>query len=93
MVSKTRWILKQQLRKVWVHVVGYAVAAVFIAILAQWFSPWIPETLQEAIEIEAVSQVLNILASSMLAVTTFSLSISVSAFAAAAGNATPRVDA
>ncbi|WP_006787064.1 DUF2254 domain-containing protein [Thiorhodospira sibirica] len=90
MVSKTGWILKQHLRKVWVRVVGYAIVAVLIAILAQWLSPWMPETLQEVISMEAVNQVLNILASSMLAVTTFSLSISVSAFAAAAGNATPR---
>jgi uncharacterized membrane protein len=42
---------------------------------------------------ESVGNVLNILASSMLAVTTFSLGIAVSAFSAAASNATPRATA
>ncbi|UJF23715.1 DUF2254 domain-containing protein [Suttonella sp. R2A3] len=42
------------------------------------------------IELSTIESLLDVLASSMLAVTTFSLSIMVSAFASAAGGATPR---
>ena len=93
MNGKIVWLLLRQSRKVWVRVVGFAALAVLTAALAQLASRFIPEVWTERIGAEAVDQVLTILATSMLAVTTFSLSIAVSAFAAAARTATPRATA
>ncbi len=81
------------MRKVWVRVVSFAVLALVSVGLAQLVSPILPQGLGLQLGAEAVGQILGVLASSMLAVTTFSLSIAVSAFAAAAGSATPRATA
>ncbi|NNL35338.1 MAG: DUF2254 domain-containing protein [Silicimonas sp.] len=61
--------------------------------MAQLVAPLIPSAWTVKIGADSVDQVLNILASSMLAVTTFSLAIAISAFAAAASTATPRATA
>jgi uncharacterized membrane protein len=90
MISRYAWYLRETLKKVWVRVVGFAVLALVAAGLARVLSPWLPEALALQTGSEAVAQLLGILTSSMLAVTTFSLSIAVSAFSAAAGSATPR---
>lgn len=90
MTSKLLWNLLRQIRKVWVRVVSFALLAVLTAVIAQIVAPLIPSAWTIRIGAEAVDQVLNILASTMLAVTTFSLAIAVSAFAAAASDATPR---
>ncbi len=50
----------------------------------------IPESISVKVGAEAVDNILNILASSMLAVTTFSLSIMVTAYGSATTNVTPR---
>ena len=68
----------------------FGIVALAIAALAPFFDRSIPADLQERLPPEAVLPILNILASSMLAVTTFSLGIMVQAFRAAAGQATPR---
>lgn len=93
MISRQLWQLRTVLRKVWVRVVGFAVLALASLGLAQVISPILPERLGLRLGAEAVGQILGVLASSMLAVTTFSLSVAVSAFAAAASNATPRATA
>ena len=90
MISRYAWYLREILKKVWVRVVGFAVLAFLAALLARVLSPFLPAALALQTGSEAVSELLGILTSSMLAVTTFSLSIAVSAFAAAAGSATPR---
>ena len=93
MTSKLVWQLVRQLRKVWVRVVALAFLAVLTAGIAQLLAPMIPSSWTVRIGAESVDQVLNILASSMLAVTTFSLGIAISAFTAAASTATPRAAA
>ncbi len=90
MISRYAWYLREALKKVWLRVIGYAILAFLAAVLARVLSPYLPEALAFQTGSEAVSQLLGILTSSMLAVTTFSLSIAVSAFTAAAGTATPR---
>lgn len=90
MISRYAWYLREFLKKVWVRVVGFAIFALLAALLARSLSPYLPPALALQTGSEAVSQLLGILTSSMLAVTTFSLSIAVAAFAAAAGSATPR---
>ena len=93
MDSKLFWIIRQSLKKVWVRVVGFAVFAVLVVALAPLLARWVPTQFGLGLGSVPVGEILTILASSMLAVTTFSLSIAVSAFAAAAGNATPRAAA
>lgn len=90
MISKYAWYLREVLKKVWVRVAGFALLAMLSIGLARLLSPLLEgnETLKAGAD--AVEQLLEVLTTSMLAVTTFSLSIAVSAFAAAASTATPR---
>lgn len=90
MISRYAWYLRETLKKVWVRVVGLAIFALVAAIFARYLSPFLPQSVVLETGSDAVSELLRILTSSMLAVTTFSLSIAVSAFAAASGSATPR---
>ena len=53
--------------------------AIITALLSILFKSMIPESVSVKVGAEAVDNILNILASSMLAVTTFSLSIMVTA--------------
>lgn len=90
MLSKRLWRLLQLSREIWVRTTLIALLAVLAAILAWALSGFIPEELAHRFGREAVLPVLNILASSMLAVVTFSLSVMVSAHRAAASQVTPR---
>jgi uncharacterized membrane protein len=93
MFDRQFWLLRRALRQIWVRVTGYALLAVSAVAGAAWLGPLLPDTVLVRTGAAAVGDVLDVLASSMLAVTTFSLSVAVSAFAAAAGNATPRATA
>lgn len=80
-------------QKIWLRVVALACLSVISAGLAQVLAPFVPPFVAFKTGSDAVAQILHILASSMLAVTTFSLSIAVSGFSAAAESATPRATA
>ena len=90
MISHYTWYLREILKKVWVRVVSFALLAFLSVGLAWLLSPFLAEDIALKAGSDAVEQLLEVLTSSMLAVTTFSLSIAVAAFAAAAGTATPR---
>lgn len=83
--------LRRFARRLWVRVALFALLAVVVSVAATWITQFVPDRLSERIGPDAVMPVLSILASSMLAVSTFSLSIMVSSHRAAAGNATPRI--
>jgi uncharacterized membrane protein len=90
MISKWRFMLLQFGRRLWVRAGLFAllgVATALLAIVAERFIPW---ELPGKIGADAVDSILEILASSMLAVTTFSLSVMVQAYGAATQNVTPR---
>lgn len=90
MLSKWRWLLLEWSRKLWVRAgffVFLGVAAALVALPAQRF---VELEFFTTIGSEAVEVILRILASSMLAVTTFSLAVVVAAFNSAATSATPR---
>ena len=74
----------------WVRSTLFAVLGIFTALVAVKLDPFIPVEVSASTGADAVFQVLNILASSMLAVTTFSLSVMVTSLGAATSNATPR---
>lgn len=90
MLSKWRWHLLEWSRKLWVRAgffVFLGVAAALVALPAQRF---VELDVFTTIGSEAVEVILKILASSMLAVTTFSLAVVVAALNSAATSATPR---
>ncbi|MBS9720900.1 DUF2254 domain-containing protein [Tianweitania sp. BSSL-BM11] len=90
MMSRWYWILSQLTRRMWFRASLFSLAAIGTALLAIIISPYIPQDLPTKIGADAVDNILTILASSMLAVTTFSLSTMVSAYSAATNNVTPR---
>ncbi|MAK54636.1 MAG: hypothetical protein CML17_02085 [Pusillimonas sp.] len=90
MISKWDWLWKQFSRTLWVRALLYSLLAIVIALVAIWVDPYIPEDFGGRIGADAVDQILDIMASSMLAVTTFSLTVMVSAYSAATSSVTPR---
>lgn len=90
MISRWKWILKQTVKKLWFRATLFAIVAIITALLSILFKSMIPESVSVKVGAEAVDNILNILASSMLAVTTFSLSIMVTAYGSATTNVTPR---
>ncbi|MEP1516128.1 MAG: DUF2254 family protein, partial [Nitratireductor sp.] len=90
MVSRWGWLFLQVARRLWFRATLISLLAVAAALLSLVVSPYLPQGLSARIGAGAVENILNIIASSMLAVTTFSLSTMVAAYAAATGNVTPR---
>jgi uncharacterized membrane protein len=89
-ILRYEWYLRETLQKFWLRVVSFAILALLAAALACVLSPYLPEAHTLQTGSAAGSLLLGILTSSRLAVTTFSLSIAVSTFAAAAGSVTPQ---
>jgi|SRR5690554_487499 len=90
MLGKWTWKLLQISRQLWLRTVLFAVLAVLTALMAIALKGWIPSELAGTIGAPAVDNILSILASSMLVVTTFSLSVMVAAYSAATSNISPR---
>lgn len=89
-IGRTTWLLRQFRKQIWVRAAMFSLAAVATAVLAAIAEPLIPYDFNLTLAAGSVGNILDILASSMLAVTTFSLSVMVSAYSAAAANVTPR---
>jgi uncharacterized membrane protein len=90
MMSRWVWLFRQLSRRIWVRASLFSIVAIITALVAIVVSPYIPADLPATIGSDAVDNILGIIASSMLAVTTFSLSTMVSAYSAATSNVTPR---
>jgi uncharacterized membrane protein len=84
------WYWARFTDQIWVHIALYGVVGLATALLAGFGGPLLPMLDSDPISRESVMILLQILASSMLAVTTFSVSIMLSALGAAASGATPR---
>lgn len=89
---ETGWVLRlrEQLRKMWVRVILYSLAGVALALVAPLFGPVLNYIPKIDLAAGSVDALLNIIATTMLAVTTFSMSIIVGAYGSATSNATPR---
>ncbi|MTH79948.1 DUF2254 domain-containing protein [Paracoccus aestuariivivens] len=89
-MTRWQWLLQRLTRRLWLRasLIGFlGIATAALAAVVEGFLPWhLPGT----IGADAVDSLLNIIASSMLAVTTFSLSVATSAYASATSNVTPR---
>jgi len=93
MISKWQWLMLQLSRTLWIRVALFCLLAVVTALVATYLDPLVPAELSRRVGAGAVEDILHILASSMLAVTTFSLSVMVSAYSAAATSVSPRATA
>ncbi len=83
--------LRRLLDRLWVRIAFIAICS-FLAIgVARLVEPLLPTGLKEVIGAGSVDDLLRIIANSMLAVTTFSLTVMVSVFRSASGQWTPRV--
>ena len=90
MISKTLWKLLRLTRVLWIRMSLIALLSVVAALSSIALEPFIPDFLNTVLTREGVTPILTILASSMLAVVTFSLSVMVSAHQAASAQVTPR---
>ena len=84
------WVLNRIMRQLWWQAGLYALLGLVTALAATGAERWVSINLPFEVSREAVDSLLNIIASSMLAVTTFSLGAMTSAFGAATSNVTPR---
>lgn len=90
MTSRWRWLLGLMTRRLWFRATLISLLAVGAALLSLLISPYLPEGMSTKIGADSVDRILNIIATSMLAVTTFSLSTIVAAHLAVTSNVTPR---
>ncbi|WBU64416.1 DUF2254 domain-containing protein [Paracoccus aerodenitrificans] len=88
--SKLSFQAQELLAQIWVRVLAFAVLGVATALVALLIGPFIPPSVVARLGAESVGTVLQIIASSMLAVTIFSLSTLVNAWTNAEQHATPR---
>ncbi|SEQ14879.1 Uncharacterized membrane protein [Loktanella sp. DSM 29012] len=89
-MSSLKFRLKRLFERIWVPIGAYGLLGVIAAAIGSMLADVIPSSLAFQIGAESIDAILNIMASSMLAVTTFSLSIMLSAFNTASSTATPR---
>ncbi|KKK96110.1 hypothetical protein LCGC14_2666070 [marine sediment metagenome] len=89
-ISKTFYKLRRLSRKLWIRAALIAGLGVVAALLGRPLSPMVPEWMAEKFSASDVTRLLEIIASSMLAVTIFSLSVMVSARQSASSQVTPR---
>jgi uncharacterized membrane protein len=90
MLSNWGWMLLRLSRRLWFRAALISMLAVAAAVVAVPLTPFLPEELPNLLGARAVDNILTIIASSMLAVTTFSLSATVQAYASATSSVTPR---
>ncbi len=77
-------------RRIWFRLALFATVAVALALVTRWIGPLVPDSFAPELGQDSVRTILQILASSMLVVTTFSLTAMVSAYSSAAAVGTPR---
>ncbi|KTC41368.1 hypothetical protein AO269_22670 [Pseudomonas putida] len=90
MIARWRWALGQMTKRLWFRASLFSLAGIATALIAIVFKDFVPADLPTRIGADSVDKILAIIASSMLAVTTFSLSTMVSAYSAASSGVTPR---
>lgn len=89
-MSRWLWFFIELSNRLWLRASIYGIGAVITALASIYAKRYIPYDIPQKIGVDAVDGLLNILASSMLAVTIFSVSTMVSAYSAATSNVTPR---
>ncbi|WP_314453726.1 DUF2254 domain-containing protein [uncultured Microbacterium sp.] len=77
-------------RQVWVRAASFTVIAVLVVLVARFIGPLLPFSFSIDLAGDAVGSILEIIATAMLTVSTFSVTAMVTAFSAATTTATPR---
>ncbi|MFG0382142.1 DUF2254 domain-containing protein [Pseudomonas sp. zbq_18] len=90
MTARWQWIIRKIGKRLWFRASLFSLLGVVSALLALAFKDYVPDSLANSVGADAVDKILSILATSMLTVTTFSLSIMVAAYSAATSTVTPR---
>jgi len=90
MISKWRWLFEQLTGQLWLRATLFGLAGVATALVGIMAENFVPAEVGDLIGSDAVGTLLNVLATSMLAVTTFSLGVMISSYTAATSNVTPR---
>ena len=90
MQSKWQWLLLQLTRTLWLRAALVGLLGVLVALIALPLQDLISRPIPFEIGSNAVDSILQILATSMLTVTIFSLSVMVSAYNATSSGVTPR---
>jgi hypothetical protein len=88
-VPKWLFLLTRLQRRLWLTVALYSVAGVGTALVSATLARYVPADFPLKLGSEAVGDILTILASSMLAVATFSLTTLVTAYTSVVSNVTP----
>ncbi len=92
-MNRWRFLWRRLVRELWVRAGAYAALGVGAALLAAVAAPLPPPEIADRFGGESVEEILTILASSLLAVATFSVGAMVTAYTAVSAQATPRVAA
>lgn len=90
MLQTIKRVVEQVSRRIHMRVIIFAMIGIAVVAIARPLAWLIPPAFTKYVGAEAVDQILSIIASSMLAVTTFSLTIMTGAFARASSQWTPR---
>jgi uncharacterized membrane protein len=88
----TEWktFLSRLAGRIWFRLALFTLVAIAFALVAGLVGPLLPSAISVNLGQDSVSTILQVLATSMLAVTTFSLTAMISAYASAAAVGTPR---
>lgn len=89
-MSRWMWFYSIVTKLLWLRASLFGVAAVLTTVVAILVQDYIPQSIPTLVGASAIDDILNILASSMLAVTIFSVSTMVAAYSSATSNVTPR---
>ena len=89
-MKRWQWAIRLVTRRMWFRAALFCLFAVALALAGALIGHAISYNFAAKIGSKSVDNILNVLASSMLAVTTFSLATMVSAYAGATNNITPR---
>lgn len=85
-----RWIVRQLLRRMWVRAALFSGFAIALALAGAFVGEFVSYDFATKVGAKSVNGILDTLASSMLAVTTFSLTAMVQAYSGATSTITPR---
>ncbi|MBN8629848.1 MAG: DUF2254 domain-containing protein [Rhodobacterales bacterium] len=89
-MSKIQWLLSRLRKKLWIRVSLFAVFGVVVAIMASLVGRLFPGMIPFDVSSDAIDSLLSIIASSMLAVTTFSVGALTAAYSSATSHGTAR---
>ncbi|WP_226779121.1 DUF2254 domain-containing protein [Oceaniglobus trochenteri] len=89
-ISQTFWRLRRWSRKVWVRSALIGSLSLVAVASSSFLSALVPDALEDSVTVEALGDILKIVATGMLSVVIFSLSVMVSARQSASSQVTPR---